>query len=296
MAYYTGTSNDMTAVRQALIDACVLEGWTWNGTTDVLSKGSIHVRLASAAGYLRLYGRTSATTGEMPVPHQMGPFTGRSADPLPVMTWPVTYRIFVFAEEVYCVIQYSVDVFQWCAFGKSSVSGLPGTGTWVAATAAGIHAGYNNGMTMSTSYGTSNSLAVCPAPFWATAQSGDYESCVHSDLDGQGWWASTAANGGPVGVQAITDLIKLLPNSWNSEAVLLPIRAFKVRPSNKISLTVDLQYARFTRIDNYAPGEVISIGANRWMVLPFYRKNSAVRDGGQAHSGTFGWAIRYEGP
>lgn len=298
MAYYTGTANDMTAVRSALVDACVAEGWAWNSSTDMLSKGTIFVRLALVSGYLRLYGRATATTDEMPVPQQMGPFTGSSSAPLPALEWPVTYRIFVFAQEVYCVIQYSVDVFQWCAFGKSTVSGLPGIGTWVVATAAGAHTAYIYGIRLTTSDGQSTTANLCAAPFWATGQTANYASCVFSDLDAQGWWAATTAYENPVGVRALTDLIKLLPNSWNSEAVLLPIRGYKIRPSNKISLITDLEHARYTRIDNYAPAEVITIGADRWMILPFCRKNTAQRDGGYSvnHTGTFGWAIRYEGP
>lgn len=90
----------------------------------------------------------------------------------------------------------------------------------------------------------------------------------------------------------------LLPNRWNSEAVLLPIRGWKVRPENKITLTLDLEHARWTRVDNYEPGQLISIGPDRWKIFPCYRKNAAARDGGTGidHSGTLGWAVRYEGP
>lgn len=51
----------------------------------------------------------------------------------PAFTWPVNYEVFVFDQEVYLVINYSVDVYQWLAFGKSSIA-LPGTGCWFAGT------------------------------------------------------------------------------------------------------------------------------------------------------------------
>jgi len=82
--------------------------------------------------------------------------------------------------------------------------------------------------------------------------------------------------------------------------VLLPIRAYKIRPSSKVSLIGDLENARYMRIDNYAPGEVFNLGAERWKALPWHQKNAtpAGRSGGDGltHTGTLGWAIRYEGP
>ncbi len=121
---------------------------------------------------------------------------------------------------------------------------------------------------------------------------------VHSDLDSQGWWFDQSAGTVQAGVKLSAPLLALLPNSWNNEAVLLPLRAYKARPSSKISLIADLANARLTRVDNYTPGEIIAIGSDRWKIYPWFRKDSGARDGGVelAHTGTFGWAIRYEGP
>lgn len=298
MGYYSGTANDMTAVRTALVNACVLEGWVWDGMTEMLSKGTMFLRLQVVSGYLRLLGRTSLAGGDMTHVVQMGPFAGHAAEPLPALAWPVGYEIFLFDQEVYCLINYAVDVYQWCAFGKSTVQGLPGTGMWVGATASGVSTNYSWGIVMRTFNGYSSGVgALCPALFWATAYAPE-ESRVHSGLDGQGWWMSQGNTNNPVGITSLTPLISLLPNVWNSETVLLPIRAYKVRPSSTISLVADLEHSRHTRVDNYTPGQIISIGAERWKIFPWYRKNVAVRNGGEllAHTGTFGWAIRYEGP
>lgn len=297
MAYYTGSANDMTAVRQALIDACVGESWSWNSSTDVLNKGDCFVRLALSGGYLRLYGRSSASSGEMAAPQQMGPFTGSSGAPLPSLTWPVSYELFLFEQEVYCVINYNADTYQWCAFGQSTVDGLPGTGAWVGASADGALTSYFRGIHIGNNTGTAyGANFFCPALFWATANAGPGN--VHSDLDGQGWWLAQSATGAQIGIKDAVPLIGILPNAWNSEAVLLPLRAYKIRPSSKLSLVADLEHARYTRVDNYAPGEIITIGSERWKVFPWFRKNSSARNGGSDinHTGTFGWAIRYEGP
>lgn len=294
MAYYTGTANDMTALRQALIDACVLEGWSWDGGSEVLSKAAMFLRLQIVSGYLTLLGRTGATSGDAPNEARIGTFASTA------VTFPLTYEIFAFAGEVYMVVNYSVDLYQWCAFGQSTVQGISGSGMWVGASLATTAPA---GLQLSPTAGAQGSNYAAPALFWQTTYTyTEVRSCwVDSGLDGQGWWLGQTLSGVTVGIAATVPLVGLLPNSWNSEAVLLPIRCYKVRPSNKISLIADLEHARYTRVDNYAPGEVITIGADRWKVYPWYRKNTAARDGGattgiNAHSGTLGWAIRYEGP
>lgn len=296
MTYYSGSANDMAAVRSALVAACVAEGWAWNSSTEVLSKGVLFLRLQVVSGYLRLLARTSAAAGDMNHIVQVGPFTGRGTHPLPVMTYPLGYELFLFEQEVYCIINYAIDCYQWYAFGKSTIEGLPGSGMWVGATAAGTLTGYGNGIGIHPLGGFSSSnLNVCPALFWSTSGPPE-ESRVHSDLDGQGWWMAQTNTAPSVGIVDQAPLVSILPNSWNSEAVLLPIRGYKARASSKITLVADLENSRYVRVDNYSPGQRIVLGSDHWKVYPWFRKNSAVRDGGFDHSGTLGWAIRYEGP
>ena len=296
MGYYTGTANDMTALRQALIDACTqpAEGWAWNGTTEMLSKGAAFLKLQVVSGYLTLLGRTSASAGDAPNVARIGTFVSTA------ITWPVTYEIFAFAAEVYLVINYSADLYQWCAFGLSTVQGMAGSGMWVAASLA---TAAPTSINMTQTAGAGASGYACPALFWQTTYiyAEVRNGWVHSDLDSQAWWMAQTVDGATVGVSAAAPLIGILPNTWNSEAVLLPIRAYKVRASSKISLVADLEHARYTRIDNYTPGQIVTIGSDRWKVFPWYRKNTASRNAGSssgssAHTGTLGWAIRYEGP
>ncbi len=293
MAYYTGTVNTMTALRQALIDACLLEGWAWNGSTEVLSKGALYLRLQIVSGYLTLLGRTSATAGDAPNVVRIG----KVHSAIPDIAWPATYEIFAFAGEVYLVLNYAVDYYQWCAFGQSSVAGLPGSGMWFGATLKDVNFTNGAGPIYIHDAGGGQATNTTAALFWESVRSGN--DWCHSDLDGQGWWSAQTLAGAPVGIRHLTPLPALLPNTWNSEAVLLPIRACKVRPSNRISIVADLEHARTTRIDNYAPGQVITIGSDRWKIFPWYRKVAAERNAGTVggtHTGTFGWAIRYEGP
>lgn len=301
MAYYSGSANNMAAVRSALTAACTSEGWTWDAGEEVLYKGSIFVQLQLSGEYLRLLGRTGLTTGDAPHVVQMGPFTSYSGAPLPALSWPVSYELFVFDAEVYCIINYNVDVYQWCAFGQSTVANLPGTGMWLGATGNNAKTVYHYGLGMShnISYGSN---VFCPVLFGrgSSGNAGGTESLVHSGLDQQGWWSSTTENGPHVGSLAtLRPLLGCLPNEWNSEAILLPLRGYKLRFEHRISLVADLAHARYTRIDNYSPGQILTIGSDRWKVFPWYRKNTIERDASNwrtNHSGTYGWAIRYEGP
>jgi len=297
MAYYSGSAVDMAAVRAALVSACTGEGWSWNGGTDMLSKDGVFVRLQIVSGFLALLGRTSSDGGDAPNVVRMG--TLRDTP----VTFPLVYDVFVFDTEVYMVINYSVDYYQFCGFGKSAVLGLPGTGNWVMASLG--HQAPTSGVYITPvagGYFSSANRYVSPAPMWGTASSfssnqANQNYLIHSDLDGQGWWLAQALTDAPVGVAAAAPLVGILPNSWNGEALLLPIRGWKVRLSNKISLTAELLNARWTRNDNYEPGQIIDIGQDRWKIFPCYRKNLANRDGGSGidHSGTLAWAIRYEG-
>lgn len=296
MAYYSGSAVDMAAVRTALVDACTSKGWSWDVGTEMLSKGAAFLRLQVAAGYLTLQARTSASSGAAPGLVRIGNWNTTD-----VITWPVSYDVFVFEAEVYLVIQYSIDNYQWAAFGVSTVLNMPGSGMWVGASQGdgALSAGaYITIGPASSASGVAG--AVSPALFWGAEAPNAWQRnyWIHSDLDGAGWLLGTAVDAAPVGISALVPLMAILPNSWNSEAVMLPIRGWKVRASSKISLTADLVNARYTRMDNYEPGQIVAIGDDQWKLFPWHRKNSAARNGGTGinHTGTLGWALRYERP
>lgn len=309
MAYTTGTVASLTELRAALINACVAEGWTWDSGNEVLHKAPLYVQLQVSGLNLSLLGRTSLTAGDAPRTVRMGRLLEIAGQPTFEIAFPAVYHAFIFADEVYFVVNYSVDRYQWCAFGKSTVQGLPGSGMWIAATTGWDTMRFQNAaapFSINSTGGTEGNInKTSGALFWTTdsafnAPGRNY--FVHSDLDGHGWYTENASPtdaSGP-GIKALTPLIGLLPNTWNSEAILLPARVHKVRPENRASLVADLAYARHTRIDNYEPGQIITIGSDQWKVFPWHRKNAASRNGGGGtsgidHTGTFGWAIRYEG-
>ena len=92
--------------------------------------------------------------------------------------------------------------------------------------------------------------------------------------------------------------MEYLPSKWSDNAMLLPIHIINSVTDIKVALVADLSYARYLRIDNFEPNQIIEFGNEQWKVYPFFKKNSAVRDGGSTinHTGTFGWAIKIDNP
>lgn len=320
MPHYLGSAVDLTAIRTALVTACTSHGWTWDSGSGVLSKGTLHLHIALTDPDIHFTGRTSASAGAMPNAVHMGRLLNNPGKPTFAPTYPAQYEVFVFddpVDEVWMVINYDVDRYQWVGFGKSVLS-MPGTGMWVAAT---IGLGYTTSdittsviagpFVITPTEGGAQRSAVshyaCGALAWNSVNRSGTPQCmldhyVHSDLDGHGWRVddNNLSTDLP-GVRTITQLLNAQPSAWNTEAALIPARIYKVRPSFRLSLVADLVNVRHVRIDNYEPGQIIELGPDRWKVYPWHRKNLGARDGGGSsiatidHTGTFGYAVRYDG-
>jgi hypothetical protein len=299
MAYVTGSAADMTALMTALRSACTANGWTLAG--DVLHRGNVYVRTQVVSNYLTLLGGTGIDGSNNLTGAAGGGVVrvGRPSTGVADISWPITYHIFIGAspDEVYLVASYNIEMFQFLAFGQSSVTGLPGTGVWFTGSLSTITWSTSAWITITSSNGGSSS-GLSMAPWWTTVNyAGMLNQFVHHGLDALTW--NTNSGRVPSGSLGIAAMTGALPNAWNSEAVLLPIQVWLPRSSgNKVSLVADLAHARYLRVDNHNPGDIITIGSDAWMVFPFYQKNATVRAGGSSinHTGTFGWAIRYDGP
>ena len=319
MAYYTGSAVDMSAIRAALVAACTDNGWSWNSATNVLSKGSLYLLLTNDALNLSLTGRTSASAGDMPNAVQMGRLMSKAGSPTLDVTYPAQYDVFVFtdpADEVWLTVRYDVDRYQWCAFGDSTIN-LPGTGMWVAAIRGSVPVNhdisyitspFNIGPARGGAQRSSTGGLISGALGWcivSRAFPALRDVYVHSNLDGHGWMLNQNDPAAAVaGVNTMSQLVSAQPSAWNSEAALIPVRLYRLRASNKLSLVADLVNVRHVRNDHYEPGQVIEIGPERWKVFPWHRRDTVSRDGVGSgsdftyidHTGTFGYAIRYDGP
>lgn len=291
MAYSTGTATSLAAMHTACKDACVADGWAWDAVEEVLSKGTSFIKLyvnidAVQGDGLAILGRTSLTAGDGPYYVQIGAL-GRVA-----LTFPVTYHAFTFSNEVFFIIS-SGSSYQYISFGKSTQPGLVGTGCY-----------YSGSLTFnvpSLTYAPrvqlneTNASANCPAFAWAVYQNVITQNTfVHSDMDADGW----VLNIGSIvaGHKPSVELLASQPNTYDMEAILLPIKVLKLRASSLYSQVMEVENARYLRNDYHPDESIITIGLDKWMVFPHLKRNTATRDGGTGHSGTLAWAIKYEGP
>lgn len=300
MAYYSGTAASLTALRTALLTHAQADGWTLTG--DVLSKAGVYFQITENATNIKCLGcESNAVANPAPAVVQIGRlYTGT---PTWSITFPCNYEVFGFVDELFLVVNYEVSLYQWMAFGKSSVPGIPGQGGWFGASggrdwSSGSIYGQVpieisiNGTDYPYGYTTAALFFGTVPNYWDRAA-----NCwVNHGLDSHGWTEFGSSSDFVTGIRASNTLLAGLPSAWNLETVLLPLRAYKRRPGYKISLIADLQNARHTRIDNLTPGDILTIGSDKWKVFPWYTKNAAARNGGFGHTGTFGWAIRYKGP
>ncbi|MGS1014121.1 hypothetical protein ACVCL0_08990 [Rhodanobacter sp. UC4450_H17] len=318
MAHVSGTANTVTDLLAALRGACTANGWTLSG--NVLSKSGVYVDakivdgapLAGGTNFLSILGGTGIDgsnnlTGAGPAACYVGPVGST-----PLLTSPINYDIHIHTspDEVYMVASYSVEYYAWLAFGKSPAPGVPGTGVWYGATSSNqprLNGNCNIWIepTGVTQLGGAVDRPTSAALFWGQAATAValYNSFIHHGWDAG--WSGTNDNSvnSSAGSRAnasgqLQPRMGRQPNTWNGESVLMPIQPSVARGSGWRSIAGSLAHARYIRIDNYAPGDIITLGTDRWRIYPWFRKFAGARDGGNnvTHSGTLGWAVRYDGP
>jgi len=302
MAYDTSSVADWAALLTFIRNTCTANGWTLSG--NVLHKGNCYVEIvADGTVGLRIRGGTgkdgsNILTGAGPAYAYLGEIAA-----VPV-AFPATAEVHVNAspDEVYVVINYSTNFYQMMAWGLSDVPGLTGTGVWYYATRCSVTGSreFSSNVTSLTINGASG-VAPDGTPMFNVAQANagaTDNAFIHGDVDARGWHGDTAG-GFAASNPYIAPLLACLPSDWNLEAVLLPFPVYVPRTAgNKFTLVADFKHIRHTRIDYLEPGDIITLGADKWKVYPWFRKDASVPDGGAmlSHSGTLAYAVRYTGP
>lgn len=316
MAYVNGTAATFADLKSAIETAAVAAGWTLS--SGILSKSGAFFSLTATAGAnpnLVLRGGTSQTgstlNGQPTIPQanagaMMASITGS------LITFPVNYEIHTFAnpDELHCVINYNSDFYQTLAFGKSDIPGVGGAAAWFTGsygTGITLTTVNNNRVYMSasqTSCGSSPYNGVA-CPYWfEQSNTGSYNaSFAHSNLDGVSNWRnnnSSTVGTASMGISYAASLLTSLPNLSNQATILIPVKAIAIRNDAGRTIIANPKNVRYCRMDNIVPGEIVTFGADQWKCYPMYRKDATQRDGvswstGAAHSGTWGFAIKYTG-
>jgi len=295
MAYVTGTATDLADLRTKIIAACTANGWTLTGT--VLHRGTSFATLTVTGNFLDLLGGTGQSGGSLTGAAPSAARIGTLTSGMQALAWPLNYEVHVFAnpDEVFVVLNYSTSFYQWLAWGKSSVA-LPGSGMWVSGSlSGGMTSGSAFAMVGSStsptgSIGNRSGSSICPALFHANTRTAPVGEHINHGISGGAGWSTTDT----MAAAYRTPLDFSMPSAWNSDTVLLPIQAFSTAyGSSKVAMVLDLANVRAVRIDNLQPGDIITLGPDRWKIYPWYLKAAT---SSATTSGPHGWAIRYDGP
>lgn len=318
MAYTIGTANNVGDLVAAWDTALSTAGFS--NTAGVWSKGTLNVRLSSSATMLHL--DMSATTNVVPL--MGGSMGGNSL--MYGITYPCTYRIFSLtgsgAETYMLSVRFANLIeFQHIAFGfiQDKVGSYTG-GEWCTATyanntsfpALAVSSGAGVSQPSSESGGSTGESYCHHAGFFIeqTTQpnyGSDWispHSWLRCDVEGApGTVAVPDTNGSYTGSILMLRYAKLPLmrglNTWNKQATLVPLHLWMYRPSGFCSRLGMLGHLRLLRADYYETGDIITIGGDKWMVLPVFKRG--VWFGSQYQtfvgaSGTLYLAIKYDGP
>lgn len=315
MAYYSGQASSYQELLTVLVSACVEQGWTW--ADGILSKDSAFIKfevstadISGKGSGLILQGGTGKIGSTLIEPSPVTPRLGRVGAATAIVNFPIAYNIHINnnPDEVYLIVNFDVDRFYYLAFGVSSVQ-LQGTGLWISASSPLRYGLGTNvllqGWAMSPNSGGSNIYNYVSGFFWSTitvSSDSARQEAMHTGFNNKGW---NVPGPNMDGIEAISQAIPFIsrsPDNWSSNPILLPIRIFNTVASSKQSIIAEIANARYLRIDNYEPNQIVGIGDEQWKIYPFHQKNINERNGsnstssGRMHTGTFGWAIRYDGP
>lgn len=298
MAFVTGSVNNFDDLLTAIRNACTANGWTLSGT--VLWKGGAYVNAVVNGNSIEFLGGTGKDGSHVLTDAMGGKVRLLSIANMAVWTFPVTYEVHIFTapDEVYVVVNHDTTKFQHVFWGVSNIPDVGGTGLWITAT-CGSGTGLSGYGVHATSPGASGAQAAggnaCgfPAFCMESTDSVRRNTWINADVDGAGWKSM------PYGWTTLYPLLRMQPNVWNSETVLLPLPVVRARSSgSKVSMVANPPNLRLCRIDNHDAFDIITLGPDQWRLYPWRQKNTVHPNGlaNADHSGTLGFAVRYTGP
>lgn len=290
MAYFSGLATNDQDLLAVLMQAATTNGWSRSGSVLKNESGAFLFKLAPNARGIILSAGTDGADSTLvnPMPETI---STNNVTILPKAEFPVNYFIHCFENEVYLIYRHSIDIYLWLAFGANDKK------VWCAASCKKDTD--TSSYTILISQNGGNAAALCPAPFWLNSVysvASGYNSYVYDPV--LGWSPLKATSNSISGIEIKSPLIARSVSNWSDNSTLIPISPSKIMPSNKISQIIELQHSRYFRLNNYLPEQIIQLGQDRWKVYPFYKRNREIpnESTGAAHTGTLGWAIRYDGP
>lgn len=317
MAYQTGTftsPSDLIATIKAFATA---NGWSSSG--DVVYKGTVFTELVVSGNSIAVRGGTGQSAGVITGPSTKSAYCLGDKIFVPFgavqnfFTYPANYFLFMDTspDSIICVMQSNDGLyFNWLCFGMSVKYATYVGGEYFGASYATTATDYPPAMGPHTQADAFNNKKGTMAPLWRTSDvftnhNAGSNFLVRSDLDvAVNWLGENGAATQVAGNSSVATLLERNPNVWTNQTILLPFWMSIPRPSNLRSIIGLFPPARIVRVTNHEAGDIITLGADKYKVFPFFKKNTSLPDAntlyvnytGVAESGTMGWAIKYDGP
>lgn len=321
MPYETGSTTGWADLKSRCETFLVSNGWTKTG--QVLNKGTVYFSLFGDLGDgLRIKGGTGESGGALTGdPSVSGVVSDANSYLGGAIGWPATYHLFAHDNPdcFVCVINYNTSYVQWLTAGS-----LGKTGNWVGgeyfggSLSSGIY-GVNKEPDMTASYGqldlsnpVPNGIGIWFGARAISAYQNYGNMWMTCDLDGvAGDWISNVSTGqysssyySPrfSGSEITGDLRASENSAFNNQIILDPVLVAVTRADYKHSLVGSPKHVRHTSVLGLGMADIVSLGADRWMVFPLLIKS--VGDGVPTYStdssipttGLMGFAVKYDGP
>ncbi len=300
MPYQTGTTTSASDLKSIIETFAAANGWVGQGAPVVsYGQGLGYFQLtAVTSDRLRMMGGNGVDGS--------GNLTGTPGYGgdiwLPSTAWPATYHLFAHTNPVglWCVVNYANEYYQWLGCGDITKYGAWTGGNWAGGFASsGSQSNTPYLMPTQAGYQPGGIYVPPAAPFYAgingSVDPSNHGAWLHCELDGA-IWPGNGTGSYPLFASYADPLHQRMPSIWNSQSTLTPYWLWLPRSNGYGSILGHIEHLRSVRVDNYTPGDIITLGTAKWKVFPWWRKDTAARDGGNGTTGTWGFALAYDGP
>lgn len=318
MAYETASANDPDDLLDKLQIFAAANGWTIDYAGVRLAAGGASdgsgldmVALHKDGAYFVLYHDNSSSSASNPTPRiraytYPGPWvatngvtgqTGRT-EACAANNIPGTYAAYhLFTDDaqtyLHAVIEVTAGRFSHFGIGLMDKAGVGDSVpyayglTWNWASSINTSGSNTHGVPFDA-FGSSaayagtvlraNSDAVSPRNYEVRSSGGSSAFAV-------GGWRSNTDAGKP----CLQRLLNIGPSALTGRAPLLPLIVLVERSTDVWSFAGTAPDMRLVRMDNLAPGDLMTIGADDWKVFPIVRKNGP---SGVENSDAWGYAFK----
>ena len=336
MPYQTGTVASFAALKTEIMSFLVANSWTQETDiikrNGVFAKITTGTHASDSDNYIRLEGgKKSDGSGNLIAKHDgPGPWNNNSGEMTAsfgllsanAMVFPITYYFHLATtpvDEFWCVIQFNGDRCQRMGFGNINKSAPFTGGGFYSSSTVEINSSNQNlynwssnnllsnpGMGNNAGTSSRNALELIPFHGGDAVNANVFAgSVVHAEVGGGEWYSSHIVTSAPpyplteymiMTHKEMGSLQKVSESTVNGMPNLIPFNLRVRGYDNNLQPIGSLENIRFSQIALLNFGQVESDGTDSWKFYPIYKKDASAPNGGLNHTGTMGFAVRYDGP